>query len=400
MAIEYYQPTALVTEEGYTIHDAIRTPNDKIVILCSDFPKDRLRHIQVYLQDEAIQHELLAVDASYYHRSFFIFITIPPALAQQQDPLNIKVVAPTFQYTATIKGVLFPTITHKRMTLTSLQKDNALEWIKDWCLYYHRVHSVDLVVLYDNGSAYRKTLAQELYALAPSLDIYLIEWDFQYGMATQVASLNHCYHALGQRSDFFLNFDIDEYLIYTSRNSLLDYVRRQASTNALFIRIPGQVIPMIHPPAQIPSPDKPLRVTDFCMKDYRSRFSNSKTISCYQEDTYVDIHDNRKLYTLFNKPQPRFAIIQALKKRFAILQWKIIYVVSRFLWGCHFYPYHPYFNHYAGLTNRYAGWRAIAKESLNWIPYNPKYHHRDELMQLMLRRAQLPADYVHSDKQP
>ena len=48
------------------------------------------------------------------------------------------------------------------LTLSTVQKNNKLKWIKDWIEYYKEVHGVDRVILYDNASEYQSTLEQEL----------------------------------------------------------------------------------------------------------------------------------------------------------------------------------------------------------------------------------------------
>ena len=44
---------------------------------------------------------------------------------------------------------------HVALTLATVQKDNELQWLDDWCAWHHRVHGVGRFVIYDNGSADR-----------------------------------------------------------------------------------------------------------------------------------------------------------------------------------------------------------------------------------------------------
>jgi len=38
------------------------------------------------------------------------------------------------------------------LTLVTLQKDNPLQWIKDWIRWHNHMHGVGRLILYDNGS--------------------------------------------------------------------------------------------------------------------------------------------------------------------------------------------------------------------------------------------------------
>ena len=117
------------------------------------------------------------------------------------------------------------------LTLVTLQKDNPPEWIRNWCLHHHRVHGVRRVVIYDNGSADLRSLTARLADLGPALDVRLVRWRFPYGDERnpfcQHGALNHCAHAFGARSAFYLNLDVDEYLVNGSGSSLAAYLRRR-----------------------------------------------------------------------------------------------------------------------------------------------------------------------------
>lgn len=46
--------------------------------------------------------------------------------------------------------------------LVTLQRNNPLPWILDWCRWHHRLHGVSRLVLYDNASDNRDELAAAL----------------------------------------------------------------------------------------------------------------------------------------------------------------------------------------------------------------------------------------------
>jgi len=123
------------------------------------------------------------------------------------------------------------------LTLVTLQKDNPLQWIRDWIRWHNRMHGVGKLILYDNGSreyGYDE-LVDALHGEGEDFQSLLVNWDFPYGQPiggwgnnggiwAQEAALNHCYLKYGHRG-WLLNLDIDEYLVAEDATSLQDYVR-------------------------------------------------------------------------------------------------------------------------------------------------------------------------------
>lgn len=48
-----------------------------------------------------------------------------------------------------------------RLGLMTLQKNNPLPWVLDWCRWHHRLHGVSRLILYDNASDNRDDLGQD-----------------------------------------------------------------------------------------------------------------------------------------------------------------------------------------------------------------------------------------------
>lgn len=70
-----------------------------------------------------------------------------------------------------------------RKCLVAISKDNELTWIRDWAQFYSRVHGVDAVLLYDNGST-RYDSADVLEALSSVEGIsvaVVVEWPYPFG---------------------------------------------------------------------------------------------------------------------------------------------------------------------------------------------------------------------------
>ncbi|EDM27642.1 hypothetical protein LNTAR_20588 [Lentisphaera araneosa HTCC2155] len=105
----------------------------------------------------------------------------------------------------------------KGPTLICIQKDNNVQWIKDWISYYTNEFGVKNIVIYDNASTYPTPLKDELAGLAK-----VIDWPFPYGIFykhankyAQMGALNHFKLKFGGECKIF-NFDIDELLVCKS----------------------------------------------------------------------------------------------------------------------------------------------------------------------------------------
>ena len=387
--IKYSRPHFFISDkdkENYTIYDVVRTPHHKVVVLCSELTQAQLNTLQIYLEGQLVQHAIHKSCSPEHHQSYALLATIPKPLRNTQKRLEVKISSCAWTHTFILEATLFNETSQKNLVLSTLQKNNPLCWIKDWCLYYHRVHGVNLILLYDNGSDNRKELAQGLYQLAPNLEIRLIEWDFDYCMATQVAALNQCYHTFGSYASYFLNFDIDEYLIYVNGDTLFEYLQRNIERNKLYFHIPGCGISVIQMPNPVSRSTLPLRVIDFFAQRHTYFHSDNKTIYCYKENIFVEIHFNVSQDLQKEKESKWVQKLRNLLRR-------LFFKASQILWEPPFYPYHPYFNHYAGLTTKeFYGWRAYHKNTLHHEPYNTKLHCKDTRMLLMLEIASLNKD--------
>ena len=109
--------------------------------------------------------------------------------------------------------------------LTNLQKDNPLIWIKDWCRWHIRVHGVQRIVLYDNGSSYWPTLEKELVEIDEEVEIILVHWPYKHGPIpdilgkyryAKIGAFNHFHRLFGIRTSWCINLDVDEFLYFDS----------------------------------------------------------------------------------------------------------------------------------------------------------------------------------------
>src|SRR5262249_35653329 len=67
-----------------------------------------------------------------------------------------------------------------RRVVTTMSKDNPLDWIKDWARFNVRVHRADAVIIYDNGStSYRCDDIRDALAGLEGLDrLLVVPWNY------------------------------------------------------------------------------------------------------------------------------------------------------------------------------------------------------------------------------
>jgi len=133
-----------------------------------------------------------------------------------------------------------------RRVVFTLSKDNDLVWIRDWAAYYARVHGVDAVVVYDNGSTrYSCADIEAALATVPELAVFaVIDWPFRYGPADyrrdltvglgdcdycQAGALEHAARRMFSQAAAVINMDIDELLYAIDDIALFDALRGSQS---------------------------------------------------------------------------------------------------------------------------------------------------------------------------
>ena len=130
-----------------------------------------------------------------------------------------------------------------RLSITTLQKDNPVEWITDWLNWHFRSYGVNRFVLYDNGSECREELIEVLKNVSLDMKIIFVDWPFPYGtdpyMFCQRGALNHCRLQFPVERGYCINLDLDEYLICSKNINLLAFLDKQLkhpAPGAVFIQ--------------------------------------------------------------------------------------------------------------------------------------------------------------------
>lgn len=181
--------------------------------------------------------------------------------APLEKPMELSFHWPSFSQTVTVEPNPWQSQAPLE-TLVTLQKDNAVEWISDWCLYYHRLHNIDRIVIYNNKGLIEPELQQLAASLDKGLRVHFVVWPFLFDwdscsqrVATSsccVGMLNHCYWWLADRAKLFLNFDIDEYLVNASGKTLADFLSSRSNKENRGAYLWGYDVPSIDLGGKLP----------------------------------------------------------------------------------------------------------------------------------------------------
>jgi len=126
-----------------------------------------------------------------------------------------------------------------RRVVFTLSKNNDLVWIRDWATYYVRVHGVDAVVVYDNGSTrYGRAEIEAALSTVPGLAVFaVIDWPFRYGPVDhrrsltigltdcdycQRGAMEHAARRMFAQAAGVINADIDELMFTTGHIGLFE----------------------------------------------------------------------------------------------------------------------------------------------------------------------------------
>ena len=134
--------------------------------------------------------------------------------------------------------------------LMTLQRNNPLPWILDWCRWHHRLHGVSRLVLYDNASDNRDDLAAALARMGEAIDIVLVDWPFPYGPRRshknrfgQTGAQNHYLRRFGSADAWCLMLDIDECLVVSGKKTFKEYLRDCEGNGVVEVLFDSFIVP-------------------------------------------------------------------------------------------------------------------------------------------------------------
>ena len=134
--------------------------------------------------------------------------------------------------------------------LMTLQRNNPLPWILDWCRWHHRLHGVSRIVLYDNASDNRDDLAAALARMGETVDIVLVDWPFPYGPGRshknrfgQTGAQNHYLLRFGSADAWCLILDIDECLVVSGQKTFKQYLHDCEGNGVVEVLFDSFIVP-------------------------------------------------------------------------------------------------------------------------------------------------------------
>ena len=269
------------------------------------------------------------------HKKLIILEATSPA-PLSNDTAAVICLANEQQQTITLSASTPP----DGLSLVTVQKNNKLQWIRDWISYYRNEFGIQHVCIYDNNSDNQETLIETLSDFAT-----IIPWNFPHGIRhrsgnkfCQVGALNHFKHRFGQNTVIF-NFDIDELLVCPNPQI------KRALCHGKMLRFNSYTVPF----AATATPDYSFR--DFSYREKAPRNSGSKYVMKGNLPGFMNVHHFNPVARFWHKLLPRS------RKRTPLVP-----------------PDDAYFLHYRGITT-------------NW-----KVHNRDRL-----KAADPAADFLVED---
>ncbi len=222
-------------------------------------------------------------------------------------------------------------LTQKDLCLVGLQKDNLLIWIKDWCRWHIRVHGVQRIVLYDNGSSYWPTLDKELAEIDEEVEIILVHWPYKFGPIPDMlwrykyanaGAFNHFHLFFGMQTSWCINLDIDEFLYFDSPAQLKEYL--QLPENLI-----RPYIPFAHylfPPGQV-SAKKQARFYHHRIRYQLKHWDFKHNPKYICQPNKVQQMTNH--YCVLTRPQNILSLLMQIKRAAISKKWDVVFKLLR-----------------------------------------------------------------------
>ena len=209
-------------------YDVFRCHDDRKVVAIGPPPvnlRNELQNLRITCGGRLIPHRTRE-----YRRLCVVELTYDqPTNAGKNLPLRFAF--PSFDVDIEVPPALPSPVEAYPLNLMTLQRNNPLPWILDWCRWHHRLHGVSRIVLYDNASDNRDALVAALTRMDEAVDIVLVDWPFPYGPRRshknrfgQTGARNHYLLRFGSADRWCLNLDIDECLAISGNKTFTQYL--------------------------------------------------------------------------------------------------------------------------------------------------------------------------------
>ena len=325
--------------------------------------------IEIVLGDELVRGADLILRLCFL--SFEVIVRVPPSAVVQS---------------ASASGI----------ALLTLQKNNPIVWITDWCRWHHRLHGVTCIVLYDNGSSNSRELERALTDISKDLDVILVTWSFPYGPGRSsknrflgTGSRNHYRLLFGPLHSWCLSMDVDEYLVVRGASTLRQYLSgcdRKA--------VSGVVFDLFFVPPYVGQPEMSNRRAG--LHSFRNRSPRGKYLKYIFKPAEIEynrthvVYPRKRLFEIL-RPFPRFynRVLQlfygSFLKRWTRNRW------LRSIYHRHASLRYPgvdriFFYHFRGLNTN---WKPEGNLGERVQSFDPERHIEDPLIRELATRAGL-----------
>ena len=377
-----------VTPELYTaFYDIFRSyKGDEIIAIGPELLnlEEDLGQLRVFVDGVEIKYRQRLLGLDRIRRADpikFNFVTIqlgPEQAAQSQ--LEVLFKWDLFEKRVLVGKHPLGELKEHELTITTMQKDSPPIWITDWLNYHHKVHGVSRVVLYDNASADFQAIKNLFMNIDAVVEVILVNWRYPFGFIrtrySQQGSLNHCYHWIGHKTKYFLNFDLDEYLINKTPQRLSSYLQRRfdGTSRMASIEIRECKVPNVKKASD--SSEIP-RLGQYDYREKSIGAHSPKNIFRYGRVDYISHH------IIVPRWPVRFRwILNFLHSKSRTRYLKL--PLSGFFFTALAADNELYFNHYQGLNS---GWKIPERTHIQ--EYDPIQHERDDFMIRTLARVNL-----------
>ena len=256
----------------------------------------------------------------------------------------------------------------EEVSLVTLQKNNPIVWIKDWCRWHRRAHNIKRIVIYDNGSECFSQLSKDLSQWDEDMEFIFVHWPFIHGPRRSYynkyckdAALNHYRVLFGTKTKWCVNLDIDEYLYSDQKIPLARYLAQIASQPVIYL---GSYL---FPPGQQPNKRQPR------FFHHRERYKENnqdfwwahKYICQLQKIVAMETHH---VWVASSLREKMGCHLKNLIK--TILRIIGIYRAKKFIYSTQLLPHKKenyFFCHFRGL---YTGWRGTFPLNSKTIAFN------------------------------
>ena len=194
-----------------------------------------------YFQQDFIPPAKRKLELVYSHAlNYLIIENLPAELLARPSDWELCFEYRGFKALVKIQKNLF-IADEKKLTLISLQKNQSLDSLANWCDHYVSSHDVQRIVFYNNSRINPPNIPD--LPLQHEVELWYVEWNYSFQLrflSCQVGALTHANWWIKDAATHLMNFDPDEFLVNDSGIPLVEYLKTLAPTG---LRITGYEVP-------------------------------------------------------------------------------------------------------------------------------------------------------------